>query len=623
MATETNRDKAVNRVLKFFNLAVIKKDQGQKEVHPGIKQKTKGGNEKFLPIQFPSDVQKAYNWFLNSYFNYDTNLARLDRYEKCEFMVYNNGIMSSAASIYADETYEVKNGDRAIQIMAKSDVSKFFYEWLDAIGFNTNVLREVSYNLTIYGDSFLSNSITMDEGVKGITLLDPYLVVDRLEFNLGHTAKMAKWGKNVSNTTHKDPAIKRIADIITNELSKDSENFGDYFKSYTLGFVIKIGQEGEEKALPPWAITHFRRESSQSEFFPFGKPLLIYSLAPYMSYESTKLLIDMARAASFPKEIYKITLEGDYSRGAIYNKINLVREMIQNISTATKNKDDLSIGEPIFTVEGLYEYNVEDSKIDLGDLYDLENKQEELILSTNIPDTILNPSKGAGELGGDSAIAMMYNNKLFQRRLDGNRTAILEGLTELFRLHLEIIQKFDGAETEFELFIPVNSEAFSKDKISQEQDLMRLASDMIEKLGGVLGINTRDGEALPLELVKQIFDYYLPIDSDIMSRWFKMGGKAQDEKEKEEAENPTPPEPENTGFNPYQKKKKFESKMSKFKLTEGAVVAQYFESKRSLGLLEGIHGGKLYYNNSYRIKKEKLNTWDLFNYTNRKPSLKD
>ena len=57
--------------------------------------------------------------------------------------------------------------------------------------------------------------------------------------------------------------------------------------------------------LPPWNVPHFRRFSTKSEFYPFGRPLFINCIAPFRQLQASKNLMALARAAKFPKEHFE------------------------------------------------------------------------------------------------------------------------------------------------------------------------------------------------------------------------------------------------------------------------------------------------------------------------------
>lgn len=635
-----SKDNSMQKLLNFFGLAIKKTDSnyGVKTdkgiIHPGKrsdssnKNKDKPNYSALTPIDFPSDIQQMYQYFLSNYSLYNANAERMNRYKELEFAVTNDGIMGTACLIYTEETYETKDGQKPVQIKAKDrKVEKAFYSWLDSIGFNSNILKEIAWNVSLYGDAFWINAVDLDKGVTGVTLLDPYLIKDKIEFNLNAVNNIKEWEGTTRNLTNKYQALKQISDLLQDEAKSD--DYSLYYQSYLLGYELKFSADDEKafKAVPPWAITHFKQYSTKSEFFPFGRPIFINSLARFKSYRTTEMLIDMLRVASFPKE--HITIKGGDTLTPLDRlaRVEETRQLIENISPSTNNKDDISVGGRFYSMEGLFEYDVIDPGIDIDKLGDLEMKRDDLILSTGIPDSYLIPSRGSG-LGGENAQALKYNQKIFQRRVEGNKSAILEGIAFTFRLHLELTNQFDGEKTEFELFMPINAEDYSADKVRNDSDMLRLATDMMNNLGQALGMDR--GESLPATVVRDIFKQYLPIDDDLIDKWINKILKQEEEEEEDANSNDNQgsqmaapmimttdstaavgnsPPPAKPSFNAGKKKKEKVATIIVNKFIEDykkgrqddIIREAYFKAKKDNGFTNGRLGDYFYYNDTYNI----------------------
>ena len=619
--------KTIEKLKKLYKVYTPKTDASAsgKQVQPG-RINDKG---KLEPIKFPSDVQKMYEYFMENYASaFVTNRERFMLYKDILFAIKNSGIMFRAMKIYKDETYEIQDGQKPVQIRAKDKkVEKVFYEWLNTIGFNSNLLSEIIENLVIYGDAFWINTIDSEKGIISITCLDPFLVKDKLEFNLSTASKVRQWSQSYLNITNKNAAMDELVKVMTDD--KKVEDFSLYFKSYNMGYILKYAVEDDEssqnfKAVPPWGITHCRLFTTSSEFFPFGRPLFIYSIAVYRGYKTTEMLIDMLRASSFPREVVEIQGSETMTPLDRVIRVNEVRELIENMSPVTNNRDMMGVGDRIYTMEGLFKFDLVDPDVDLGRLGDLENKRQDLILTTGIPDTILIPSEGTG-LGGESASAVLYQNKLFQRNVESIKGAFLEGITETFRTHLAITDQFDGETTEFELFMPVNAEAYSGDKIDNMQASFELASDIMNNLAQVLGMER--GDSLPEDVIIEILQNFISIDPHLLNRWVsKIKDSAEEQAEDHEGEgNDAPFIVSSDGSSASKSSKKRESfiksknsvkrflestkneKVKRFlesylKGDDSIIREAYFNTKRELGMKSGIFGKHYYYNNTYEIE---------------------
>lgn len=563
----------------MFSLATVNvnsKGRTAKTIAPGEKKTTPKGNKVIKPIDFPGPLQAAFETFSQSVYPIgQTSAYKNIRYDDLESMSKNSGIMSSSLNYYVSEAFEMKEGQRPITLVGKSpEVEKVFNKWLTDIGFNDSVLQDICYNLTLFGDSFLMNTIDPEFGVTKITPIDVRMILDKLVFNFAYMNKMENWNKNILNLTNKNKVIKDVYEWVTNTETAN-QDYAKYFESYELGYLLAVGEK-ESIGIPPWAVTHFKRFSSQSEFFPFGIPTFMGSIAPYKSYLTTQMLTDMARVESFPREVYEIGTTDSMTAMDKYDRVNEVREMIEGLHASdSKNNDESTIGKREFTVDGLWKYRLEQSGIDPDRLFDLEQKRKDLIASTGLTEDVIwsGVKSNGGNLGGSSAKAIMYQDKKFQRKVEGTKVAVLDGLDQLFRIHLTVTGQFEKEETEFELSMPVNSEMFDSDKIRQTQDLMRTASDFLTNLGTAVGLDR--GEALSVPLVKDVFKYFMDVDDNTLDKWFK------------KYEDSTKPVKESR------------IKELTERLTDKVVREAYFKTKRNNGTTNTKLCGKIVINRSY------------------------
>lgn len=529
------KELGLRRLLKFFNLSLDKTTRNATPtLTPGMEDKTTG---EFRAVNFPTDVKRAMDYFLQNNQIYNPNRDRYELYKSLLFMVRNSGLMLSALQTYITETIEMNNGEKPIQIKSvDKDVERYFYKWLDSIGFNYNLLNELVYDLVLLGDSFLLHSIDLTKGIKEIELIDPFIVRNRIELNVNKAVEFASWSNTQKNFTSTYQSLSQIADMVKNMDDENTLDTFEFFRSYTMGYELKYSVDDEEKyrALPPWALTHFRLFTTKSEFFPFGRPLFINSLAPFQSYKTTEMLIDMLRVASFPKEVIKIKGGNSLSPMDRMVRVNETRQFLENITPVTNTKDNIGVGERIYTIEDLFTYEIQESGVTMDKLGDLDAKLTDLILSTAIPDSLLIPSRGAGGIGGESSQALYFNNKIFQKRVESIKSAILEGFSSMFRLHLTLADRFKGENTEFELSMPINAEMFNADKIQQLNDLFMLADTVINNLATALGV---ESSQIPADILKDIFRNYLPVDAATIEKWIDTILKIKDDQDNPEGDN--------------------------------------------------------------------------------------
>jgi len=543
---KTSNSKGFKRLLNFFRIG--NSDKGYIVPTEPSNRKNKRLDGKYKPIEFPTSIQKAYEYFVSN-MNlgiYQSNKFRFERYKDMKYAVTESAILNTAVQVYVSEAFSPKDNQKAITINAKDKkIEKLFYKWLVDVGVTDNFCRNVFYNLTVYGDNFWVNQIDLKDG-KGITSLvslDPFLVKDRLEFNVGVVNQQKQWSQSSMNLVNTYGSLKQIYDTL--EKGGDLEDFSQFYKSYLMGYELKINAEDEDGqkcyGVPPWAITHCRMFTTENDFFPFGKPPLLNAISQYKSYKTTQMLIDMLRVATFPREVVKIKNEENMDVFSRMQRVDEVRQFIDGITPKTNGKDDIAVGERIYTCDDLFDYDLIDPDIDMDKLGDLEMKESELVMSTGIPDSYLIPSQGAGDLGGENAESLYYLNKIFQRRCDSLRDAFLEGLEESFRMHLLLTDVADGDKTEFELSMPSNTEDWNDDKISRDSDFLTLATDILSNLGQMVGLDR--GDKLPDSVIKDVLKRYMPIEPATLNKWIDELTKASDEQEDENEENETSGEP--------------------------------------------------------------------------------
>ena len=597
-----------NKLLNFFNVGVT--DKGN--LIPTEHVRDKNGKElpKVKPIEMPSAMEQTYQYLISNMntMPYCDNMYRFLRYKDMKMACTTEPILETATRIYVSEAYTSEYGKNLVQIKAKdSKLEKYFYKWFEDVGFNENVIRDIFTNLVMYGDAFWVNGIDMEGkgGITKITMLSPFLVTDRIEFNVGMVNEKQEWFKMALNLANTYPSLQQIVDIVS---QKNVEDISKLYQSYLFGYTLKLWSEEEDKGdpqnvenvkgVPPWCIAHCRLFTTDKDFAPFGKPMFLSAIPTFKSYKTTQLLIDMLRSQSFPREHYSIRCDENSDPFTRNLRISEAKNFIEGITPQTQNQDGLSVGSKIFSCDGLIDYELLDPSIDLDALGDLEAKKYSMCMSTGIPMTYLCPEEGDG-LGGDSAEKLYYLNKIFQRRVDALRRAFLEELDETFRMHLLLTEEFDGDKSEFELSIENPTEDYTSDKVSQISDIFNLSKDIIDVLSTCAGLER--GDSLSPNIVKSVLSQYLPVEKDIINKWVnEIYKSAEDEQNQDNNEENEKPKDNMFGKKPNL----FESKqiMEKIEESRNKINEEYFKYKREHNMIEGQIGNRYYYNNTYRLK---------------------
>ena len=602
-----------SKLLDFFNIGVT--DKGN--IIPTEHTRDKNGKElpKVKPIEMPSAMENAYQYIVSNMNTapYMDNMYRFLRYKDFKSAFTTEPILDTACKIYVSESYTSEYGKQLVGIKAKdSKVEKHFYEWFENVGFTENVIRDIFTNLVIYGDAFWLNGIDMEGkgGVTTITPLDPFLIADRIEFNVGMVEEKKQWYNMALNIANSHPALKQIVDIVS---KKNVEDISMLYKSYLFGYTLKLWAEEENgnsqdvknvKGVPPWCVGHCRLFTTDKDFAPFGKPMMMSAIPTYKSYKTTQLLIDMLRSQCFPREHYSIKCDENSDPFTRQMRISEAKNFLEGITPQSQNQDGLSVGSKIYSCEGLVDYDLLDPSIDLESLGDLEEKKYSMCMATGIPMTYLCPEEGDG-LGGDNAEKLYYLNKIFQRRVDALRRAFLEVLDETYRMHLLLTGEFEGDKTEFELYIENPTEDYTSDKISQINDVFDLAKGILDTLASSFGIER--GESLDPKIVKSILSQYLPVEKDMISQWVDDVYGCSKEENKDDEEEDEKPKDNMFG----QKPNLFESRLKEKQIMEKCeekISEEYFKFKREHGMINGQIGNKYYYNNTYNLKANYKNS---------------
>ena len=606
--SKTNKQyKNTSKLMDFFNLGVTTDGH----MIPTEHVRDKNGKElpKVKPIEMPSAMEQTYQYLISNMntMPYCDNMYRFLRYKDMKSACTTEPILETAVKIYTSEAYTSDYGKNLVQIKAKdSKLEKYFYKWFEDVGFTENVIRDIFTNLVMYGDAFWLNGIDMEGkgGITTITPIDPFLVADRIEFNVGMVEEKRQWFQMALNLANTYPSLQQIVDIVS---QKNVEDISALYKSYLFGYTLKLWAEEENgdsqdvknvKGIPPWCIAHCRLFTTDKDFFPFGKPMFLSAIPAFKSYKTTQLLVDMLRSQSFPREHYSIKCDENSDPFVRQMRISEAKNFLEGITPQTQNQDGLSVGSKIYSCEGLIDYELLDPSIDLDALGDLEAKKYSMCMATGIPMTYLCPEEGEG-LGGDNAEKLYYLNKIFQRRVDALRRAFLEELDETFRMHLLLTEEFDGDKSEFELSIENPTEDYTSDKISQISDVFGLAKDVIDTISTCAGMDR--GDKLNPNVVKSVLTQYLPVEKDVINKWINdIYGSAEEEENQNNDEDEGKQKDNILGKKPNL----FESKklMEKIEESKDKINEEYFRYKKEHGMTEGQIGNRYYYNNTYRLK---------------------
>jgi hypothetical protein len=587
----------VDNLKKLFGIATVKVssggNSGEKIIHPGeYDQEAK----KLFPVQFPDDIQRLYKLWLSDALDSSATLKdRMGRVQELSYAYYNSTIISIATRLFADESLQADDQDQILNVYSRnSKVEKYINEFFDKIGMTNAVLKSMAHDLALYADHFWVLSTDPKEGITKITPIDVTTIKDRIEFNAIQVAKLENVSKYRSLLS-KNSRLSILTDLL--EKDKASLDYSKYFQSYLFGYQIE-----EDIYLPPWNILHFRVLSHGSEFYPFGRPILINCLSPFKQLQTAKNLMAIARANNFPIKLFKVKVADSMTAMDQWQAVTDAREQYENLM-GISNREQFSVNGAVWIPDGALQMEAIELSYDMDKIADIEMLKMDLADGTGIPADFLSSSASSW---GKSGQSLLQQSKLFARGVFTEQTAIIDGLVELVKLQFAMTGDFDEDE-DFEISLNFPVEEEDSDKLRQKSDSVDLAKTILDNLGAVMGIEG----AMPTDVVKDILGKMSFLTTAEINRYIKSieDQKAEEEKAAEEEaeeggfgfggdeEGGFGGEEEDSGEDvPFEIKLKkpkedvAESTRSKVKsrLTEGLIREVYFKSKKNLNMSEGV-----------------------------------
>lgn len=538
------------------------------------------------PVDLPSSTKKIWDWYVKETNDkLETLKNREDRYKDIDFMIYNEPLASFSVDLYADEIAQADDQFNLITVKAKdpkveTKIRQLFDQW----EVDQEYIREVGYNLVAYGDSFEVNEIDEKKGIISSTPVSVYDVTDRLEFKLSETKKAYE-----NNQRYSYLKLSSI-DKFLKELEKEEKTF-DFSKSYLsylLGFVI-----GSDSFVYPWQVSHYRLETRRSEFFPFGRSLLINLIGPYRQLKTSMNLMALTRALKFPKEVYEVQTSDEMTATDKWAAVEEAKNELQNLGRLNRAKDEFSIGDELWIPEGLLKHDTITNDLSIEDIADIELLRENFIMGTKIPKGYLIADRSGG--WGTSGQSLLQQSKPFGRAVYSVQSAILKELAHKIRMHFLMTGEFEKEFTEFQLSLnfPVIEEA--SDRQRMKQDSLRMANDVIDNIKTALGL--RDA-AVPPEVVKDIFSKFSFLDPEILNDLVDTLAKQIDKPDDQSTENES-----GRFFESYKR------------LDESVISTAYFESLRKFDIKECHINGRHYLTSSGRfIQNEYSPIYKMFRF---------
>lgn len=523
------RSKAGTDLERSTGLQFVKVDVN----NPAYKVRQAALGNVFNNVRLSSSLDHLFNSYLNeTTIVYSDIQERQERLSELRFAVTNSPYLSRVCRLCADEATMIDDQNR---ILTVESPSKAFmsrcYELFSQWGITQQRINSTCFELEQYGEAVWANKVTRS-GVERITPLRAPDLVERLEFSPVH---MAEVEEQLANGTDVNKSRKsKIEQLLKMFKEKDTLNglnddFADMYDTKLLGFEFHDGI-----IAPPWDVTHFRYNPDCSEFFPYGTPPLLFCLGPFKRAYSLWTLQGLARAASFPVQLY--TVKGTEGVGVetAFETVNNVREEYENIGVTPQSNslEVYTVNTKVWAPEGLLDLKILESKVDYNFTDDIELAENAVAFAAGVPRGYLDPQKDAW---GVSGIALTEQFKPFATHIFSIQSAFLQGIGELIRLHFAITGEFDY-NTPFILSMRFPAEEASDDRRQAKSASIELSQSILELLQSVLCME--DGDALPEDVVTDILSKYTFLDPTDIQRWVRLSSlaKAQYDMEREQEE---------------------------------------------------------------------------------------
>jgi hypothetical protein len=510
------RQNAENDFERQTGIRFVKVDVGNEAYR--VKQAALGSIFKNTPLTMT--LNKYFNEYLReNSLVYDNIRERLQRLNELRFAVLNDPFLGRVVELVAGEATQLDQQNRLLTVESPSVAfTNKCYELFAQWGITQQRVYSACYNLQQYGEALWAHRVS-ERGVERIIPLRVPALKERLEFSGAHMAEiLAQMNGEFELQKNRGTKIDKLISMLTTpeggKTANDlNSNFSDVFDTKLLGFEFDDGI-----IVPPWLISHFRFNADESEFFPYGYPPLLKALAPFKQYFSTMALQGLARASSFPVQLYKVKGTEGANVYQAFDTVNNVREEYDNIGVTPQSNslEVYTINTKVWIPEGLLDMQVIESKINFDFTGDLELYQDRVAIATGVPKAYLDQEFGGF---GNSGISLIEQYKPFARHVYAIQSAFLEGLGQLIRLHFAIDGTFDY-NTPFVLSMRFPADEMGQEKREARTASMELATSVIELLQSSLGME--EGEPLPPDVVSDILSKYTFLDSTELSRWLRL-----------------------------------------------------------------------------------------------------
>jgi hypothetical protein len=518
MADKVDRSSVItDKLKKFFGFGInpnAEQIPDKIELYKTIKGLDKSGKQavRIEKEKFGDTIEELWRFWATACHDDATDSwqTMLSVYSDMDILRMNCQPISKSMEIMTDEIIQADSNNQIIFIEAKEKVKKYIEKFFDDINL-IELIRPTVSDIVQYGNAGWVLGFD-NKGVSSIKRIPIQYLKERLEFSPVdlHNALNDK-GHMIHDYRNSINSVSDLIDMITNK-----ENISSYFDEYLLGFVV------EDKVIPPWKFLHFRNITNEQTFAPFGIPTFIHAMSAYRQFDAAMAMQIIARGASFPKSVYKLDLPNVVNPTEKFAKATEFLNEMLNSGFGSSKKELPGIGDIIVTIKDLFDFEMIAPDIELKGIDDLELLKDDIYNACLLPRKLVDP-KDSGF--GESGVSYIEQFKPFARMVYRFQSILLNNITQLIKIHLIHTGDFELDEIEFSLSMPYPESQTNNDIISAQSSLLELANNVISAIED----RVTGGEKLPPELIKTIYNKFLPYDSTTVDFWVDEAVKAKEE----------------------------------------------------------------------------------------------
>jgi hypothetical protein len=498
MATKPEKVGITNFLKRFFGIGINPdKTQPSDQIFPIKPEFDNDGNVTFDKELFPPEVQRFYNYFLSQRNTREKIKDRDKLWEDLQLLYYNCPLISRAMDVCAAEVIQADTAMIPIQVEAPEDQKDFILKFYDDISLYKNLTPTIK-DIVKYGNSVWVLGMD-DNGITEIIPTEIKQLRDRLEF----TPYMIEDELNKNKIYTDYVSIERVKNLI-DHIKNNSDETTKMFKRYLIGYQL------HDYILPPWRVIHFRNATTESPFDPFGVPFYIHAIAPFKMWDAGQTFKTMARALNFPTEKWTINLPNVVDPVEKFKRVRQFLNNLDNVAFKWQNKEDQTMGQRIFTVKDLMEWDLVRPDMDLKDMDDV-TLREELVVATRLPRFIIDPREtGFGE-GGSTLVEKW---KEFARFVFTIQSIFLENLSQMTKIHMVLSGKWEEDEINFILSMPF-PESKNSDLVESQNRLLDFSKSLMDTISEKLF----NGQPIPKEVAVSILHQMNIFDQTVIDGW--------------------------------------------------------------------------------------------------------